>query len=205
MTSEKVIRTALIICLLLSLLAYHLIGALIEPNLSRAFYDVYKIAQITATGVLFFLLVYSSFATKIFLGDKYIAGTYSGESSHYGDEEQPVQKHNIEWFTIKQNLFDAQITGKSLKNTEAKELVSLWNAKLYRVEGSTFYFAMELSTEKSEFGVLKTNIENGEVYGFYNSGVPKSEFASCFWAKKLDSKGVKKQLKEFDRSHLESK
>jgi hypothetical protein len=88
---------------------------------------------------------------------------------------------------------------------ESKELVSLWNAKLYRVEGSTFYFAMELSTEKSEFGVLQTNFENGEVHGFYNSGVPRSKFASSFWAKKLDSKAVKKQLKEFDRSHLEAK
>jgi hypothetical protein len=85
MTSEKVIRTAPIICLLLSLLAYHLIGALIEPNLSGTFYDVYKIAQITATGILFFLLVYSSYATKIFLRDKYIAGTYRGEPLHYRD------------------------------------------------------------------------------------------------------------------------
>jgi hypothetical protein len=202
MTSERVIRTALIICLLLSLLAYHLIGALIEPNLSRAFYDVYKIAQITVTGILFFLLVYSSFATKIFLRDKYISGTYRGESLHYRDTSS--QEPHIELFTIKQNLFDAQITGKSLKK-ESKELVSLWNAKLYRVEGNTFYFAMELSTEKIEFGVLQTNFENGKVHGFYYSGELGSKYASSFWAEKIDGKAAKKLLKEFDRSNLKAK
>jgi hypothetical protein len=179
-------------------------GALVEPNLQKAFYDAYKVAQITVTGILFFLLVYSRFATKIFLRDKYIAGTYIGESKHYRDISPQPQNPHIELFTVKQNLFDAQISGKSLK-MGSEELISLWNAKLYRVEGSTFYFAMELSTEKSEFGVLQAIFESDEVHGFYYSGEPKSEYASSFKAKKLNNKTAQKQLDEIGKHSLDSR
>lgn len=187
MTSEKVIRTALTICLFLSLFSYHLLAALIKPDPSGAYFDVFKIAQITVTLVVFFLLVNSELLSRVFLRDKFIGGAYEGESKAYRRTEPQAPDNHVEVFVITQNLFEAQVSGKSLKK-DSGELISLWSGRLFRVEGNRFYFAVELSTEKGEFGVLQASFDGDKVHGFYYSGEPRTTHAFSISATKIDKK-----------------
>jgi len=187
MTSEKVVRTALTLCLLISLIGYHLLNVLVTSSLEEDYLDLLKVAQITAAGVLFFLLVYSKIITKIFLRDKFIAGHYVGQSVAYRDPNVSDPKPSIEIFTITQNLFEAQISGLSFKS-DTEEFTSRWTGRLFRVENNAFYFAIELSNEKTEFGIIQANFDKAGAHGFYYSGEPKTTHAFSFSAKKIDEK-----------------
>ena len=202
MTSEKIVRTALALCLLISLLAYHLINVLIKPSSSQAILDTLKIAQIAAAGILFFLLVYNKAITWIFLRDKFIAGHYVGQSVAYRDASGEEPKPHIEVFTVTQNLFEAQISGLSF-HRDTERFISRWTGRLFRVENNAFYFAIELSTEKTEFGVIQASFEKTGMHGFYYSGEPKTKHAFSFSAKKIDKKAKQELVSRLTQHNVD--
>ena len=157
-------------------------------------YGIFKIAQVSISAIFGFIIVFNPFVTKLLLRNYYIAGEYKGISSGYLNDEGNEKPDHIEFYTIIQNVFETFISGQSFRE-DSNELIATWEGKLVKTEGNTFYFAMELSSRRGEFGTLKLSSKNEtEMVGFYYSGNPENKNVPNFIAKKI-SKKEKKRLK----------
>jgi hypothetical protein len=183
------------VCLFLVLIFYHSapemywpVGPALDVELYRGLFGIVRVAVAV---VVFVFLVFNPLTTRLFLWNRYIAGIYEGTSVNiekvprkepdttltngwdWKDKEPIVDNQFNEYFTIRQSLFEAHITGRSLRSSgPGGALETIWTARLFRVEGLNFYFACELSTPLVEDGTMRLNIEGGEARGFYYSGEP---------------------------------
>lgn len=179
MTSEKIVRFALIICLVLSLALYHGLQLLLSDFVPTGWTDLAKIAQMSVTAVLFVFLLYWQPVVKLLLREKYIAGQYLGTSQHL-DAKPGEERAKDEDFVIEQNLFTAKITGRSkIKG----QLQSSWVGTLYRVEGFKFWFAVDLTFKQAEVGIMELTVHDGAADGFYKCADPGYPYAFALSAK----------------------
>ncbi len=147
MVSNNVLNIFFAVGLIIALVVYHLTNYFVENISVKDIYAIAKIAQTVVSGIVAFLFIFNPLATKLILRDKYIAGNYEGQSGYYLDDKSEKKKHNkpeqVEFFTIIQNVFETRISGHSFhKGTNT--LNSTWEGKLIKIDGKTFYFALEL-------------------------------------------------------------
>ena len=185
MVHDNVLKVIFGLGLVTSLIFYHL-TSYFKPVSLTDFYDVFKIAQATLSAIFGFIIVFNPVTTRFFLRNRYIAGNYMGKSSEYSDEEGKLRPEHIEQFIISQNIFETIVSGQSFQKN-SNELIATWEGKLIKIEGSTFIFALELSSKRQEeFGTLKLSVINkNEMVGFYYSGNPKNKNIPKFYAKKV--------------------
>jgi len=168
--TESGYKTGLYVALFISLLLYHLTSVFKSKFVSPVS-DIFSLAdlvQIAITILVFSLVVYNKLVIRLILRNEYIDGEYEGTSQALN---KPLPQPGIERFVISQNLFEVSITGKSF---EGDRLLSTWTGRLFKREGNTYYFGLELSTTVREFGVLiLTMEEHGIVHGFYYPGNPQ--------------------------------
>jgi hypothetical protein len=185
------LRLALVIALILSLAAYHLTH-IYAPTQSHDLFSLFKIVQFTVAAAFFFVLVYAKWLARIVLWNSYIGGYYIGSSSDYVihktksarklTSNPQIDKH-IEVFTIVQNLFETRISGRSFLCEEGNpQLVSTWHGRLFKSDGETYLFGLELSTDMSEYAIIKATFEGQRVHGFYYSGEPGNKHSASFSA-----------------------
>jgi hypothetical protein len=209
MELKSQIKLALVITLFLSIIVYHIFDYFyidLSKASSISFLNIYKTSQLTVTAALFVVLAYTKWIARLLLRESYIGGHYKGLSNDYkyckdgkGSDVKPTT--NIELFTIGQNVFDTRITGWSWKNQSGQiKLVSTWEGRLVKQEGNTFVFAVELTTDSGEYGILKATFNGTEVHGFYFSGEPNTKFAASFSAKKVPNVEIKNICKELQKT-----
>lgn len=177
------LQTGMFLGLFVSLVLYH-VGNLVKTQFIQPVsnvYDLINLVQLAVTVAVFFLFVFNKLVARIIFRDSYIGGKYEGKSTHH---EQNEDKFSVEKFSISQNLFEATISGRSLKEADGS-LTSIWTGRLFKVEGNIYYFGVELSVATGEVGVFKLIFERDEVHGFYYSGKPLTKHAYNFWAKRV--------------------
>jgi len=168
--SENKIKIALLLALSLSLGLYHAIEILTPNSATGALLSLIRIAQVTSTAVLFLAFLYWPPMVRQLLGESYIGGIWKGESEVEvsTDVFEPSAK---EEFEISQSLFHTILTGRSYD--ESGKVKSIWTARLYRVEGLRYWFAMELNTSDAEVGVLQFSKHKERLDGLYHPGNSK--------------------------------
>lgn len=190
MATEKQLQIALTIGLLVAILGYHISGLFISSTFSSAtsdLFSVYKIVQIGSAAALYFLVIYNHFLVKFIFRSQYIAGKYKGASGPYeenGNAKINPNDFNIEEFIITQDIFGTTIAGKSFF-AGSGELVSTWHGKLFKVEGESYYFGLDVSYRYIEVGVLRLAFAGDKVDGIYYSGKPGSKYAYRLSANKI--------------------
>lgn len=184
MTKSNTIKFAFTASLLISLTIYHLLN-LFKPI--ENFVDLYKIVQIVVSGLIAYLVIYNQLLTKLIFGKNYIHGKYEGTSGIHrrGEKPDPSEGANKELISIKQTAFDTQISGRSYQSS-TNSIVSSWEGRLYKVDGSTYYFATSLASEVVEQGIFQLSIDQkGNIDGFYYSGNPNRKAIYRISAKKV--------------------
>ena len=184
MPSENKIKLALLLALALSLLTYHAIEVFTPPSLPMNEMALVKVAQLTSTAVLFLAFLYWPPLVRLLLGPAYIGGTWKGESEV---ETSPdvFEASATEEFEISQSVFQTVLTGRSYDDSGKAK--SIWTARLYRVEGLRFWFAMELNTSDAEVGVLQFSKHKERLDGLYNPGNSKDSRVFRFMASRVGS------------------
>lgn len=183
MPTKNQIRIVIAITIFLALTLYHLSNKFFAP-IDKDLAVIFKIGQIATMAALFALAGYNKYAAKLFFRELYIAGRYEGTSKAYlyddhfialksQKKETPTAVYKIE-FSIQQNLFETTIRGHSYIG-ENKDLLSTWSGKLFSVDDSHFYFGLQLTTDRTEYGVLKATLDSNSLKGFYFSGEPRTE------------------------------
>lgn len=177
------LKVGLFIGLVVSMALYH-ISNIIKSRFVQPVTDIYTLVdliQFVITVLIFFLVIYNKLVTRLILRSSYIGGTYEGKSTL-------LKQSNIKWsterFVIMQDLFETTISGKSF-DEEGEVPTATWTGHLFKVEGNTYYFGIELSTETREFGVLTVTVENDDAHGFYYSGKPETQHVFSYWAKRV--------------------
>ena len=188
MPSENKIKLALLISLAFAILLYHAIEALMALTPARVlanFANLLKVAQIVVTAVMFLgLLTWPRFV-RLVLRDKYLGGLWTGKSEVEREGEHGIFiQESREEFEIEQSIFQAVLTGRSYD--EDKKIKSIWSGRLYRVEGSRFWFAIELDTSDPtsdpEVGILQFGKQQDHIDGLYHPGNPRDACAFRFFA-----------------------
>ncbi|GEM_PF-5930998 len=184
MPSENRIKLALLLALAVSLIAYHTIEVLNPISATSSLLALIKIAQMTSTAVLFLAFLYWGPIVRLLLGQSYIGGTWQGAS------ELEVSTDIFEYsakeeFEISQSLFHTVITGRSYDNDG--RVKSIWTAKLYRVEGLRYWFAVELNTSDAEVGVLQFSKHKERLDGLYHPGNPNDSRIFRFTASRVNA------------------
>lgn len=191
MATEKQLQIALTIGLIVAILGYHTIGFFISPNFSPATYDlfsIYKIVQIGAATALYFLVIYNRFLVKLIFRDQYISGRYKGESLPCPENENikiNPKDFNVEEFVITQGVFETTISGKSFLS-DSGEVVSTWHGKLFKIEGDSYYFGLDVSYNEIEIGILRLAFTGKKVDGVYYSGKSGTKYAYKISANKIE-------------------
>jgi len=165
-------RTGMTVALVVALLIYHFTG-MVLPGRESSFYQILQYAQLAVTVAGYYLLVANSAFVQLILGSQYVAGNYEGESRHFLPTDNAVSaansRHHVERFSIKQNLFEIEISGQSFDKIDLT-LASTWFGRAYRWEGNNLFFGLELNVETVEYGILTLRFSGDSVVGFYYSG-----------------------------------
>lgn len=150
--------------------------------------SVWGLTSAIVGGLLSIVLIENKYIVKLILGDKYISGIYEGESKTTVTENvskvretNAVDFKHIEKFEIKQSLLGATISGHS---SDANNAISSWEGVLFREQGRTFIFAVEISADEPEYGVLSLSFIDDNFTGFYYSGNPTTNHVSQMFGTK---------------------
>lgn len=167
MPAENKIKLALLLSLAFGLLTYHAIEVIAPITGLDGLLNLLKVAQIATTAIVFVAFLYWGPFVRLLLGESYIGGIWNGESEV---EESPgaFSPSAREEFEVQQSVFQTTLTGRSY-GTDGK-ITSIWTARLYRVEGLRFWFAMELNTSDAEVGVLQFSKHKERIDGLYHPG-----------------------------------
>jgi hypothetical protein len=125
----------------------------------------FPISIITSVFVSILLMKWKPIV-KLFLGEQYIAGKYIGSSRPPISEEVESHKETI---VIKQTLIGTSISGVS---DTSQNNFTTWEGTLFKVENSSFLFAISLTTEPFEYGILSLQFFENTFHGMYYSTNP---------------------------------
>lgn len=124
----------------------------------------FTISIIASVFVSIFLMKWKPLV-KYFLDEQYIAGKYTGISKPPENEEI---EHN-ETLVIKQTLIGTTISGRS---NISQNNFTTWEGILFKVENSSFLFAISLTTDPFEYGILSLQFFDNSFHGIYYSSNP---------------------------------
>lgn len=182
MPSENKIKLALLLALSLSLMSYHAMEAFVPISLPTNAMALLKIAQLVSTAILFLAFLYWPPLVRFLLGQAYIGGIWRGDSEVETSPEV-FEVSAKEEFEINQSVFQTVLTGRSY-DTHGK-VKSIWTARLYRVEGLRYWFAMELNTSDAEVGVLQFSKHESRLDGLYHPGNSRDSRVFRFTASRI--------------------
>jgi len=181
MTNESLLKAGLIVVIFLSMLFYHITN-LISVSDANVF-TIVKIVQFVVLAIFIAFSVFTQIVPKLIPWETFIGGKYAGKSFEF--KIQPGTNNNdqhIEYFSIKQTLFETTINGVSKRDGD-KDNYSTWFGRRFHVHGDTHYFGLIITTpNRSSSGVLQLTLSDGKVTGFYFSGNPDSTKQCCLSA-----------------------
>lgn len=165
-------RIGVVIALFLTLLLYHVfpvVGQLGEANHWWAsVLKLYQIATLMVTALFFLRAVDADFLIRGVLRNGYIGGMYRGMSEDYTKStiSTPLEKsEHIEEFQISQTLFSVTLSGCSYLNDGAKKRVASYKGEQFKWDRGKAVFAIEMTTDTTENGVLEFSFQNGSADG----------------------------------------
>lgn len=187
--------TGITISFFLALLLYHffsIAGQLGEANDWRtSVIELYQVAKLMTTALFFLWAVNSDFLVRGVLRNNYIGGSYEGKSEDYTKSTISTSwgriKH-IEEFQISQTLFSASLSGRSFLADGANTRVASYEGELFKWGQGKAVFAIEMTTDTTEYGVLEFTFQNGNANGVYWSTNPSTQIPARFNVSKVKSK-----------------
>ena len=192
------VRLGVTIAFFLGLLTYHFIGVFLPSAGSRDVLSLWQLASLVTAWLIYVAFALTSWvpqaarrigADRFLLGFPYIAGKYEGRSHREKRQNGSFVRieggEHIERFTITQDLFETKISGQSFA-PDTNSLRSSWGGRLFKIDDDdTYYFGINLTFGDSEVGVLSFKVTDGDVHGQYNSGLPGTDYAYKFSAKRV--------------------
>ena len=185
MANENDLKFGLTIGLIVAIVIYHITDHFVDPV--NDLYDLFKVVQLAAVIAVYLLVIFNKPLVQLVLRSRFIDGKYEGKSSAFDSKDRLSQddgSENIEKFVITQNLFETRIQGKSFNLNG--DLASIWTGRLFRVEGETHYFGLDLTVDAGEVGVLQLIREGDTLDGFYVSGKLGTEYVYKITATRVD-------------------
>lgn len=175
------LRNGIFISLFISLAIYHLGNILQTSYLPQGnnFLGLVNVIQLGISIAVYFLIVFNKLTARLILRDRYIGGVYEGKGTSTSNKDST----SIERFVVSQNLTEVTLSGKSFQ-PETQKIQSIWTGRLFKVEGDTYYFGLDVAFEGSEVGVLRVTIDGDDAYGFYYSGNPDTTGTHSFSVEK---------------------
>ena len=180
-------RIGVVVALFCTLLVYHLfsvVGQLGEANhwLTSAM-KLYQIATLMATALFFIWAIDAGFLIRGVLRNNYIGGVYKGKSEDYAKctgSAPPGRSVHIEEFKISQTLFSVTLSGCSYLSDGPKKRVASYKGEQFKWDRGKAVFAIEMTTDTTEYGVLEFSFQNGSADGMYWSTNPSTRIPARF-------------------------
>ncbi|WP_144037034.1 hypothetical protein [Synechococcus sp. MW101C3] len=180
-------RIGVAIALFFTLVVYHIfsvVGQLGEANhLPTSIMKLYQIAALMPTALFFVWAIDANFLIRGVLRNNYIGGVYKGKSEDYGKcsgSAPPDRSDHIEEFRISQTLFSVTLSGCSYLADGAKKLVASYKGEQFKWDRGNAVFAIEMTTDTTEYGVLEISFHNESADGVYWSTNPSTRIPARF-------------------------
>lgn len=162
----------LTLVIFLTILTYHLLEILSPDTLGGSYSSIFALIKLSTIAVFLYFLIRSEVLTKLlyylFKWD-FIGGKYKGKSVKklVKNEERDIS------FTIKHSFIETIILGVSYDKD--KKQVSSWSGPLFKIDSHDYCFALYLSGDYGEYGILKLTFDKSEsnniiITGKYWSG-----------------------------------
>lgn len=174
-------RIGAVIALFLALLLYHIFAVVGQLGEARLWWasvmKLYQIAALMVTAFFFLWAIDADFLIRGVLRNDYIGGIYSGKSEDYTkcSGSAPLgRSDHIEEFKISQTLFSATLSGCSYLADGPAERVASYKGEQFKWDHGKAVFAIEMTTDTTEYGVLELSFQNGSADGVYWSTNPST-------------------------------
>jgi hypothetical protein len=177
-------KIGVVISLFLALLLYHIfsiIGQLGEANnWWESIIELYQVAALMATILFFLWAIDADFLIRAVLRDTYIGGNYIGNSEDYvkcADSAHQGRSNHIEKINISQTLFSVALSGCSYlpdRPDRPEKRVASYKGEQFMWDRGKAVFAIEMTTDTTEYGVLEFSFQNGIAEGVYWSTNPST-------------------------------
>lgn len=193
MISEKTIKTILFVALVVALLIYHSLEVVQDfffHSTGNNWSSLTTISRILVATLLIFLTLQWKWLVSFFLGNAYVAESYTGISTQ---TENPNNITHFEDFTISQSMLWTRISGRT--HLQNGSVITNWKGKLIEYdEDKEFRFAIDLQTTNGiKLGIMTLRFDNGTVSGFYfPTGTNEQNYISTIEAttQKLHNKTI---------------
>jgi hypothetical protein len=180
-------RIGVIIVLFLTLLLYHIfsvVGLLGDANHWQAnVVKLYQTATLMATALFFLWAIDADILIRSVLRNAYIGGDYKGKSEDYVKctGSTPAGKiEHFEEFKISQTLFSVTLSGCSYLADGRQNRVASYKGEQFKWDRGKAVFAIEMTTDVTEYGVLEFSFQNGCADGVYWSTNPSTPIPATF-------------------------
>jgi hypothetical protein len=180
-------RIGVVIALFLALLLYHMfsvVGQLGEANYWwTSVIRLYQLATLMATTLFFLWAIDADFLIRSVLRNDYIGGIYRGKSEDYTKctaSTPPGRSEHIEEFIISQTLFSVTLSGCSYLSDRPEKRVASYKGEQFKWDRGKAVFAIEMTTDTTEYGVLEFSFHNGSADGVYWSTSPSTRIPARF-------------------------
>jgi hypothetical protein len=167
--------------LFLTLLLYHIFSVVGQLGDTIHWWTsvmrLYQIASLMATALFFLWAINADFLVRAVLGEDFIGGSYEGRSEGYSkhtDNTASGGDHHIEKFRILQSLFSVRISGCSYLSDKTEKLVASYKGEQFKWDLKKAVFAIEMTTDTTEYGILEVIFHNRSAGGMYWSANPNS-------------------------------
>jgi hypothetical protein len=178
-------KIGVVISLFFALLLYHIfsiIGQLGEVNnWWESIIELYQIAALIATVLFFLWVIDADFLIRAVLRNAYIGGNYIGNSEDYAkctDSVHQGRSNHIEKIKISQTLFSVTLSGCSYlsdRPDRPEKRVASYKGEQFMWDRGKAVFAIEMTTDTTEYGVLEFSFQNGTAEGVYWSTNPSTQ------------------------------
>lgn len=169
MSMKSGLQWLILIGLALSMLVYHFTNPLLTQAAA-----VWRVIQVVAVVVVAFAAVRWQPVARLvcrLAGTTYVGGRYAGECRVHENEPGDPQTGLTIKFTIRQSPVRTTIQGRSFKEN-ATVPYSTFDGVAFDVDDDRIRFAMRVSTNEVEFGVLEAIADSrGSLCGNYYSAV----------------------------------
>ena len=180
-------RIGVVIAFFLTLLLYHVfsvVGQLGEANYWwTSVIKLYQIATLMATALFFLWAVDADFLIRGVLRNDFIGGLYRGKSEDYTkctSSTPQARSEHIEEFRISQTLFSVTLSGCSYLSDGVEKRVASYKGEQFKWDRGKALFAIEMTTDTTEYGILEFSFQNGSADGVYWSTNPSTPMPARF-------------------------
>lgn len=177
MITKDNIKQHTIVIALVSVLTYSVLILVSNYFVEYKIQNLQEVSKFSVKGVYFSISIIASIIASIYLmrwkplikfllGEQYIAGKYTGSSKPPDDDT--IKPHS-ETLLIRQTLISTSISGRSHKDQNS---FTTWEGTLFKIENSSFMFAVSLATDPFEYGILSLQFLDDSFLGTYYSSNP---------------------------------